>query len=119
MCIRDRVQGGPGAITNRRGMKKYPGGLIFVRFGWSYEGFMPILIFDESLGYACFLDFKQFSIKSAFEPITPSLKWVLADAACKFSMIFLNIASIRAGRCKMVIFADFVPTTPTRGSTCD
>ena len=33
------------------------------------------------------------SIKSAFEPITPPLKWVLADAACKVSMIFFNIAS--------------------------
>ena len=40
-----RGPGGPGAITNRRGMKKYPGGLIFVRFGWSYEGFMPIFDF--------------------------------------------------------------------------
>ena len=37
--------GGAGGITNRRGMKKYPGGLIFVRFGWSYEGFMPIIDF--------------------------------------------------------------------------
>ena len=89
-----RGPGGPGAITNRRGMKKHAGGLIFVRFGWSYEGFMPILIFDESLGYAYSSGFKQFSIKSAFEPITPPLKWVLADAACKVSMIFLNIASI-------------------------
>ena len=33
---------GPGGITNRRGMKKYPGGLIFVGFGWNYEGFMAI-----------------------------------------------------------------------------
>ena len=40
-----RGPGGPGAITNRRGMKKYPGGLIFVRFGWSYEGFMPFFDF--------------------------------------------------------------------------
>ena len=88
-----RGPGGPGAITNRRGMKKYPRGLIFVRFGWSYEGFMPILIFDESLGYAYSFVFKPFSIKSAFEPITHPLKWVLADAACKVSLIFCNIAS--------------------------
>ena len=40
-----RGPGGPGAITNRRGMKKYPGGLIFVIFGWIYEGFMPIFEF--------------------------------------------------------------------------
>ena len=60
------------------------------------------LILDESLGYAYFFGFKQFSIKSAFEPITPPLKWVLADAACKVSMIFLNIASIQAGKFKMV-----------------
>ena len=51
------------------------------------------LIFDESLGYAYSSGFKPFSIKSAFEPITPPLKWVLADAACKVSMIFFNIAS--------------------------
>ena len=52
------------------------------------------LIFDESLGYAYSFGFKPFSIKSAFEPIiTPPLKWVLADAACKVSMIFFNIAS--------------------------
>ena len=37
--------GGAGAITNRRGMKKYPGGLIFVKFDWSSEGFMPNLKF--------------------------------------------------------------------------
>ena len=37
--------GGPGAITNRRGMKKYPRGLVFVRLGWSYEGFIPIFEF--------------------------------------------------------------------------
>ena len=37
--------GGPGGITNRRGMKKYPGGLIFVILGWNYEGFMPIFWF--------------------------------------------------------------------------
>ena len=67
-----RGPGGPGGITNRRGMKKLAGDLIFVRFGWSYEGFMPI--FDESLGYAYSFGFKQFSIKSAFEPITPPPK---------------------------------------------
>ena len=32
-----RVPGGPGAITNRRGMKKHARGLIFVNFGWIYE----------------------------------------------------------------------------------
>ena len=48
------------------------------------------LIFDESLGYAYSFGFKPFSIKSAFEPITPPLKWVLADAACKVSMIFFE-----------------------------
>ena len=51
------------------------------------------LIFDESLGYAYSSGFKPFSIKSAFEPITPPLKWVLTDAAYKVSMIFFNIAS--------------------------
>ena len=51
------------------------------------------LIFDESLGYAYSSGFKPCSIKSGFEPITPPLKWVLADAACKVSMIFFNIAS--------------------------
>ena len=63
---------------------------------------MPILFFDESLGYAYSWGCKPFSITSAFEPITPPLKWVLTDAACKVSMIFFNIASIRAGRCTMV-----------------
>ena len=52
-----------------------------------------VLIFDELLGYAYSPGFKQFSIKSTFEPITTPLKWVLADAACKVSMIFFNIAS--------------------------
>ena len=61
------------------------------------------LIFDESLGYAYSSGFKQFSIKSAFEPITPPLKWVLADATCKVSVIFLNTASIQAGKCTMVL----------------
>ena len=60
------------------------------------------LSFDELLGYAYSLGFKQFSIKSTLEPITPPLKWVLTDAAYKVSMIFFNIASIRAGRCTMV-----------------
>ena len=36
-----RVPGGPGAITNRRGMKKHARSLIFVNFGWIYEGFVP------------------------------------------------------------------------------
>ena len=40
-----RGLGGPGAITNRRGMKKQARRLIFVIFGWIYEGFMPILDF--------------------------------------------------------------------------
>ena len=97
-----RAPGGPGAITNRRGMKKNAGGIIFVRFGWSYDGFMPNLIFNESLGYAYSFGVNHLCIKSAFEPITPPLKWVLTDAACKVSMIFFNIASIRAGRCTMV-----------------
>ena len=83
-------------------MEKYPGGLIFARLGWSYEDFMPVLIFDESLGYANSLGFKPFSMQSAFEPITPPLKWVLTDGALKVSMIFFNIASIRAVGCPMV-----------------
>ena len=62
-------------------------------------------------GYAYFFGFKSFSIKSAFEPITHPLKWVLADAACKVNVIYLNIASIQAGKCKTVqkhiIFEDF------------
>ena len=61
-----RGSGGPGTITNRRGMKKHALDLIFVNFGWIYEGFMPILIFDESLGYAYSSGFKPFSIKAAF-----------------------------------------------------
>ena len=36
-----KVPGGPGAITNRRGMKKHARVLIFVNFGWIHEGFMP------------------------------------------------------------------------------
>ena len=40
-----RVPGGPGAITNRRGMKKHARGRIFVNFGWIYEGFVPIFDF--------------------------------------------------------------------------
>ena len=40
-----RGPGGPGAITNRRGMKKQARRLIFVIFGWIYEGFMPIFDF--------------------------------------------------------------------------
>ena len=48
------------------------------------------MIFDELLGYAYSSGFKQFSIKSTFEPITPPLKWVLTDAACKVSMIFVQ-----------------------------
>ena len=51
------------------------------------------LIFDEMLGYAYSFGFKPVSIKSAFEPHKPPLKWVLADAACKVSMICFNIAS--------------------------
>ena len=51
------------------------------------------MIFDESLGYAYSSGFKQFSIKSAFEPIPPLLKWGLADAARKVGMIFFYIAS--------------------------
>ena len=35
-----RVPGGPGAITNRRGMKKHARILIFVDFGWIYKGFV-------------------------------------------------------------------------------
>ena len=31
-----RVLGGPGDITNRRGMKKHARGLIFVNVGWIY-----------------------------------------------------------------------------------
>ena len=46
------------------------------------------MILDELLGYAYSSGFKAFSIKSAFEPITPPLKWVLTDAACKVNMIF-------------------------------
>ena len=42
-------------------------------------------------GYPAF--YQAISIKSTFEPITTPLKWVLADAACKVSMIFFNIAS--------------------------
>ena len=63
---------------------------------------MSISIFDESLGYAYSSVFNPFSIKSAFEPITPPLKWVLADAACKVSVILFNIASIQAGKCTIV-----------------
>ena len=37
-------------------------------------------------GYAYFLGFKAFSVKSTFEPITPPLKWVLANVACKVSV---------------------------------
>ena len=77
-------------------------GLLDVSVRQRDEGFMPVLIFDKSFGYAYSAGFTPFSIKSAFEPITPPLKWVLADAACKVSMIFFNIASIRAGRCTMV-----------------
>ena len=65
-------------------------GPFWVQHGWVGQN-----------GYAYFFGFKRFSIKSAFEPITLPLKWVLADAACKVSVIFLNIASIQAGTCKM------------------
>ena len=51
------------------------------------------MIFDELLGYAYSSGFKPFSIKSAFEPKAPPLKWVLADAAFKDSMIVFNTAS--------------------------
>ena len=71
-----------------------------MRFGWSYEGFMPI--FDESVGYAYSFDFKPFSIKSAFEPITPPLKWVLADAACKVSIIFSISRRFELGTVKWI-----------------
>ena len=40
-----RGPGGPAAITNRLGMKKHARGLIFVNFGWIYEGFVPIFDF--------------------------------------------------------------------------
>ena len=50
-------------------------------------------------GYPAF--YQAISIKSPFEPITTPLKWVLADAACKVSMIFFNIAPVWAGNCKM------------------
>ena len=82
--------------------EKISWGSYFVTFGWNYEGFMPILFFDESLGYAYSSGFKPFSIKSALEPITPPLKWILVDAASKVSMIFFNIASIQAVRCTVV-----------------
>ena len=77
-----------------------------MRSGWIYEGF--ISIFNELLGYAYSSGFKPSSIKSSFEPLTLPLKWVLADAACKVSMIFFNIASIRAGRCTMVQSVSFL-----------
>ena len=63
--------GGPGAITNRRGMKKHARGLVFMNFGWIYEGFVPIFDFDDLLGYTYSSGSKTFSIKSAFEPIIP------------------------------------------------
>ena len=69
--------------------------MLGVLFSRDLVGVMKVscrfLIFDESLGYAYSFGFKQFSIKSAFEPITPPLKWVLADAAFKISIF--NIAS--------------------------
>ena len=96
------VRGGLGPSPIDAGWKNTLG----VLFSWDLVGVMKVscrfLIFDELLGYAYSSGFKPFSIKSAFEPITPPLKWVLADAACKVSMIFFNIASIRAGRCTMV-----------------
>ena len=96
------VQGGLGVSPIDAGSKITLG----VLFSWDLVGVMKVscrfLIFDESLGYAYSCGFKPFSIKSAFEPITPTLKWVLADGACKVSVIFSNIASIQAGKCKMV-----------------
>ena len=40
-----RGPGGAGAIPTRRGMKKHARGLIFMNFGWIYEGFVPIFDF--------------------------------------------------------------------------
>ena len=53
----------------------------------------------RQFGYPAF--YQAISIKSTFEPITTPLKWLLADAACKVSMIFFNIAPVWAGNCKM------------------
>ena len=66
-------------------------GPFLVQHGWAGQH-----------GYAYFFGFKSFSMKSAFEPITPPPKWVMADAACKVSVSVANIASIRAGKWTMV-----------------
>ena len=70
-----RGLGGPGAITNRRGMKKYPGGLIFMGFGWNYEGFN-----SDSCSKINHLVMQiprvLSNFQQTFEPVTPPLKWV-------------------------------------------
>ena len=71
----------------------------------SDDGFRSVFlsIFENlviwQFGYPAF--YQAISIKSTFEPITTPLKWLLADAACKVSMIFFNIAPVWAGNCKM------------------
>ena len=63
----------------------------------SDDGFRSVFLsifenlFIRQFGYPAF--YQAVSIKSTFEPITTPLKWVLADAACKVSMIPFNIAS--------------------------
>ena len=68
---------------------------------WVQICFLSILenLVIRQFGYPVF--YQAISIKSTFEPITTPLKWLLADAACKVSMIFFNIAPVWAGNCKV------------------
>ena len=71
----------------------------------SDDGFRSVFlsIFENlviwQFGYLAF--YQKISIKSSFEPITTPQKWFMADAACKVSMIFFNMAPVWAENCKM------------------
>jgi hypothetical protein len=71
----------------------------------SDDGFRSVFlsIFENlviwQFGYPAF--YQKISIKSTFEPITTPQKWFMADAACKVSMIFFNMAPVWAENCKM------------------
>ena len=58
--------------------------------------------FGWTAGICIFLGFYAFLLKSAFEPITTPLKWVLTDRAWKVSVTVFPMGSYGAGKCPLV-----------------
>ena len=58
--------------------------------------------FGWTAGICIFLWFYAFLLKSAFEPITTPLKWVLTDRAWKVSVTVFPMGSYGAGKCPLV-----------------